>query len=128
MNLISIGHYKETNHGMGCDISIHEYLQKECPENIEKICAYLESGIPLIVSPGFSEDVINPEHVIPGGNSEFTDGTWIWPGDLSYYVREYLLKLPDFFLDHIAENNWTVPISDKDIDIESLVIDGIKLY
>lgn len=128
MNLKSVGHYNETRHGIGLDLSIHEFLQEECPERAEQICSYLDNGVLLIVSPGSSEDVITSGNSIPGGNSEFTDGTWIWPGDLSYYVRNYLLKLPDDFLNHIVDNNWVIPISDNDIDKETLVIDGVKLY
>ena len=59
----------------------------------------------FIVTPGVVEDVIDP----PKGNasvpSGYTDGIWLWPGDLVYYVENYNLKLPDDFVGTMRKNN-----------------------
>ena len=128
MNLRSVGHYKEMPHGAWSNLSIRDYINKENPEDAKKICAYLDAGIPLVVSPGVTEDVFEPGRSTGYTPAEFTDGTWVWPGDLSYYVRNYLLQLPYEFLAHIAHNDWVIPITDNDIDKQHIVVDGIELY
>jgi hypothetical protein len=37
-----------------------------------------------------------------------TDGAWVWPGVLPYYVAVYHLRLPDRFLRFAAEHNWKI--------------------
>lgn len=34
-----------------------------------------------------------------------TDGIWIWPGEISYYVKKYNLKLNEEFIQAMRENN-----------------------
>ena len=75
-----------------------------------------------------TEDVIKPEKGNAGVASEYTDGTWLWRGDLSYYVRNYKLKLPEEFIDDMIRNNWKVPVTTDSLDSDSLEIDGIKIY
>ena len=112
MNLKSVGYYTETNHGIYNGLSIHDIINLADPELIPQICEYLDSGIPLIVSPGCSEDVFDSTIHIPAGDNAYTDGFWIWPGDLSYYVSKYRLQIPDDFLQTMIRNNWTVPITE----------------
>ncbi|MBQ6637803.1 MAG: hypothetical protein IJH82_04020 [Lachnospiraceae bacterium] len=128
MKVNTVGYYKEMSEVKADANSIFDYIHKEEPENIEKICKYLDSGVALIVVPGVTEDVISPEKGNAGVASEYTDGTWLWRGDLSYYVRNYRLKLPDEFIDTMRKNNWMVPISSDNLDSDSLEIDGIKVY
>lgn len=35
------------------------------------------------------------------GDSEFSDGLWLWPGGLPHYVLEHAVRLPEEFLDHV---------------------------
>jgi len=37
-----------------------------------------------------------------------TDGTWVWPGVLAYYVAMYHLRLPQRFLRFAEDHNWTI--------------------
>ena len=41
-----------------------------------------------------------------------TDGVWIWPWELFYYVESFNVSLPDEFVAHARANNWLVPIID----------------
>ena len=38
-----------------------------------------------------------------------TDGKYIWPGDVAYYVLNYDLQLNKEFIDYMIEHEWTVP-------------------
>jgi len=128
MNLITIGYYNEMPHGNPTDPSIKDCIGKEDRSLVSKISAYLSSGIPLAVAPGIVNDVIDPDKGIAGTPTAYTDGTWVWPGDLAYYVTNYRLKLPDEFTGTMQNNNWTIPIKLEDIDFDSLTINGKPLF
>ena len=128
MNLITIGYYKEMPHGNQTDPSIKDFVGKEDKALAAKISSYLSSGISLAVTPGIVNDVIDPDKGIAGSPTAYTDGTWVWPGDLAYYVMNYRLKLPDEFTKTMQENNWTIPIKLEDIVFDSLTINSKPLF
>ena len=115
-------------HADETDPSITEFLGNRinCSEK-EKICNYLNSGIVLVACYGLSTDVINPKRGFSGCPSMLTDGIWVWPGDLAYYVSEYSLYLKDEFIDTMIANRWTISLNEKDIDYDNLLIEGKKL-
>jgi hypothetical protein len=43
-----------------------------------------------------------------------TDGTWVWPGVLPYYVAVYHLRLPARFLRFAEEHHWRIDPSSID--------------
>ena len=59
MNITSVGYFKEMLDGSPNDPSIKDYIDKGNESIIDKVCAYLNSGIPLIVSPGTVLDIID---------------------------------------------------------------------
>lgn len=59
---------------------------------------------------GAERDVLTGEVWIVGSGSLMTDGTRLWPVDLTHYVRRHHAALPQEFLDHIRANNYTVPV------------------
>ena len=124
----TVGFYKEMPHGGKSTDSILDNIYKENSSMVDSICCYLEKGIEFIVSPGIVNDVINPERGTAGDTSIYTDGKWIWPGDLSYYVRNYKLKLPDAFIDTMKSNNWKIPIKISNLDFNEIVVDGTKMF
>ncbi|MBE7071465.1 MAG: hypothetical protein E7383_01780 [Ruminococcaceae bacterium] len=128
MNIISQGYYKEMPHGEPTNPSIMDFIGKEDKSLIDNICSYLESGVPLATTPGVVDDIINPDRGVIGTPTALTDGTWVWPGDLSYYVKTYKLKLSDEFIQTMKDNNWKIPITLEDIDLDSLTIDGISPF
>jgi hypothetical protein len=38
-----------------------------------------------------------------------TDGRWVWPRDLAYYVGSYHLALPSEFVEHMRIGSWNPP-------------------
>lgn len=61
MKVKTIGYYKERPDGEKTTHSIYDFINKGDKNRIDDICRYLESGIPVVVSPGCVEDVIDPE-------------------------------------------------------------------
>jgi hypothetical protein len=127
MKLKTVGYYKEMSQGRETDDSIYNFIYKGNPDENAKICQYLESGVEFIVSPGVTYDVINPDNGTSGIASSYSDGTWLWPGDLSYYVKKYNIKLPDEFISTMRKSNWIVPIRLEDMNYDEIIIDGIKM-
>lgn len=114
------GYYKEMPHGDETDPSIMDSINRTITEK-EKICNYLENGEVLAACSRIVTDIITPEKGIIGAPDDMTDGVYLWPADLAYYVNEYNLKLPDEFIAHMKNNNWTVP-NDIVIDYDDIEV------
>ena len=128
MNIKTQGYFKEMPHGNSTCPSIKDYIGKEDISLIEKICTYLTSGVAIAVSPGVVHDVIDPDKGVAGSPTAFTDGTWVWPGDLAYYVKNYRLKLADEFVKTMQDNNWMINLTLEDIDFDTLMIDNKPVF
>lgn len=127
MNLTSVGYFKEMFDGSPSDPSIKDYVNKGTSSLIDKICAYLDNGVPLIVSPGTALDVIDEAKGVAGSPSILTDGKWAWSGVLSYYVKNYNIQLNDEFIETMIENGWKIPVCEKEFDYSSILLDGMSL-
>lgn len=127
MNLTSVGYFKEMFDGSPSDPSIKDYVNKGTSSLIDKICAYLDNGVPLIVSPGTALDVNDEAKGVAGSPSILTDGKWAWSGVLSYYVKNYNIQLNDEFIETMIENGWKIPVCEKEFDYSSILLDGMSL-
>ena len=54
----------------------------------------------------FQEFVSDPRKRHP--HIMLTDGTWVWPGALLYYVATYHVRLPEGFRAHAAASDWRI--------------------
>jgi hypothetical protein len=83
-----------------------------------KIVCYLKSGVCALEELGCSycrfEDG-PPDREM--GCVELSDGVYIWPEGLAIYIERYHIRLPDEFIRHMAENNFTIP---KDLDAKAI--------
>lgn len=127
MDLTSVGYFREMLDGSPSDPSIRDYINKGAHNSIERICAYLDSGLPLIVTPGVTVDIIDENKGIAGSPSVLTDGKWAWSGVLSYYVRNYNLKLDSAFIETMKSYDWRIPIREDELDYSSILLDGNPL-
>lgn len=127
MNLRTIGYYKEMPQGKDTDPSIYDAVGKGDALLIEKICKYLDNGTVLVVSPGVTTDIIEDTDWAVGTGSACTDGRWLWPDDLSYYVRKYNIALPKAFLDTMHDNEWENPGKNLTIGNDNIMINGIEI-
>ncbi len=127
VKLTSVGYFKEMLDGSPSDPSIKDYVNKGTSSLIDKICAYLDNGVPLIVSPGTALDVIDEAKGVAGSPSILTDGKWAWSGVLSYYVKNYNIQLNDEFIETMIENGWKIPVCEKEFDYSSILLDGMSL-
>jgi hypothetical protein len=89
--------------------SIQDSLASDAYSDQEEITNYLRAGHEIITVMGSSQDVLSPGERILGGDSIYTDGDWLWRGDLWFYVRTHHVLLPDDFLTHIRSTGHSMP-------------------
>ena len=75
-----------------------------------KVLAYLNKGIAISASPEsiYAIKIIDPMETCIGGNGMYTDGIWIWPSYLSFYVEYFNLRLEEEFYLHMKTNKFEV--------------------
>ncbi len=69
---------------------------------------YLEQGEVIAAASQWVDDLLDVSAKRICQYSIRTDGAWVWPSSLAYYVRQYHVKLPAEFLNHMAANDWIV--------------------
>ena len=123
MTLTKVGFYKEMPHAENTDPSILDCIHKaDYSDETAQICSYLKNGTIYIACCGVCYDVIDQEKGVAGVPSLLTDGVWIWPGDLAYYVENYNLNLPANFIDHMKANRWSNSLTSDMLNDEDIVI------
>ncbi|WP_264552147.1 hypothetical protein [Flavobacterium sp. N2038] len=109
-----IGVIKEYNHELS-DKRFHDYKTGFNYHDKEKILNYLKNGTPIAVTMHIVHSLIKDDNSIIGGVSYLTDGYWIWPSYLYFYVDTVSIELPLDFLNSISKNKETKLISDAKI-------------
>jgi hypothetical protein len=78
-------------------------------EDKSNITQYLRSGVQvgtvMVVEQDFSCDP--PKTLGPVWLQ--SDGKWIWPHSLAYYVDKYNVALPTEFIEDMRKSRWAVP-------------------
>ncbi len=75
----------------------------------DEIVQYLNSGVDAGVAMIVEHDYLQEPPVALGEATLKTDGEWVWPASLTYYVREYHISLPQDFVEKMQINGWSVP-------------------
>jgi hypothetical protein len=123
--------------------TIRSLVCEQAHDEESTILRYLQQGVfgCFYPDPGLAQDVISPgtrvEKRLPlkalgvgsGGTSAsidpsavLTDGVWLWPSVLAYYVAKYHLVLDPDFIQHAKANNWTV--NESEVRLEDLSFDA----
>ena len=126
--LIKKGFFTEMNLGFSVDISIKNYAFKNNDKVLaKKICDYLKKGTVIAACFGISKDIFD-ENKVSGDQSLLTDGKYVWPNNLAYYVEEYGVEIDNEFLEFMIKNNWTNSFSASDLQNMNVYIDGQKIF
>jgi len=75
-------------------------------------------GLAPSATPGAASTSIDPSSVL-------TDGTWLWPGVLVYYLARYHVRLDPEFVDHARVRSWT--IKQSEVKLDDLCWDAFRL-
>jgi hypothetical protein len=109
MKLRQLGFFRELHHGKPEGPSLVESVQQKADYDTAAIVSYLRSASIWYNHLGIVHDVLNSSHPRIGAAHIHTDGIWIWPEDLAYYVEHYNVALPSDFLDHVKLRMYRPP-------------------
>ncbi|MEU0728020.1 hypothetical protein [Streptomyces sp. NPDC006140] len=92
--------------------SVRDFIADAAYIDEREIVQYLLSGYDLFSVMGSSEDVLGSDETITGADSIYSDGEWVWRGDLWFYVRTHHICLPHEFLERIRSFGHAMPAED----------------
>ena len=83
-----IGFFRKLPH---CDTNGPSWpgFSRRAEDDEAAIVRYLAENPVLAMSGSVVHDVIDPLDPVAGRSAVRTDGEWIWPDDLAYYVANY---------------------------------------
>lgn len=119
--LVPVGFYRELRGGEPHQPSLRQAVRSTAMPDVVDVIKYLKAGKVLIATAGPVRDVLAPELGLIGPPPHVvTDGTYAWPAILAYYVERHNVHLPQVFVAHMANRDWSVP---SGIDVQGLDID-----
>lgn len=102
MALLRAGFFRELRHGDSDGPSLREAVDTGKGSDDETIGAYLRAGNILAATAMPVDDVLDATKTNIADLTLMTDGTWLWPSDLGYYVETYGVVVPAELRDHIV--------------------------
>jgi hypothetical protein len=109
MKLQRIGYFRELCHGDLDGPSLRDSVQQQANYDVKSVANYLRTAPVLYAHFGLVQDILNPSHSYIGSANIRTDGVWIWPEDLAYYMEHYNIALPLDFLEHVKLRRYQSP-------------------
>jgi hypothetical protein len=86
------------------------------PETAAAVAVYLRSGQVFAASPMRSRDLLDTSVKLES-LEYLTDGDWVWPSDLIYYVENYRVAVPNEFVARALDRGEVAkPISQATLD------------
>lgn len=79
------------------------------PQELDDVLAYLENAPVVLAARSFATDAFKPDATPSVPLSFHTDGTWVWPGGVAYYLRNHHVPPVPQLVQHIRDNDYTVP-------------------
>jgi len=106
MALRRAGFFRELRHGDPVGPSLLEQRGGIAAADSARVARYLSGGSVLATTGRFVDDWLEPSNASIAPLNVRTDGAWVWPGDLQFYVERYGVALPEEFLQHMAVHEW----------------------
>ena len=121
MKLKRYGFFEELPHGDsdGGRLSSLRGAAHYDDAQLHRIVRYLNRCTLFVACPGLVTDVLVTGSTPLCAPHLLTDGDWVWPADLAYYVEKHLVPIPAAMLQAMERNDWTPPDA---IDIASLEV------
>ena len=98
---------------------LRDYVNDIAQEHEEEIARYLETAPSYSAMGKVVGDVLDPGANVVLFPGKRTDGVFVWPAEIAYYVRRYHLRLPNELVERMASLNWQPP-TDEQIDWKQL--------
>lgn len=107
--MLQAGFFRELRHGSPDGPSLQGCRREEGDPDEGMVASYLESGQTLAVRVSSVHDYFDATRKAASHLAIMTDGTWAWPCDLAYYLREYHVELPADFVAHMRQCSFRQP-------------------
>lgn len=120
MQVRHVGFFSDLPHGIPSEPTLRSAIGGDPFDDEVKLIEYLVNGALFIASPGIVRDILSEQAPVIGSADILTDGVWVWPRDLAYYVRQYQVRLPNDFVEHARTHHWMIP---PDIPVETLTFE-----
>jgi hypothetical protein len=103
-----IGFFRELD-GYTDGPSLRDAVRSEPQADEENLARYLAAASVLATTGHQVHDVLDPgrERVAP--EAVLTDGEFVWPADLAYYVATYHVVVPDDLVAGARARSWSPP-------------------
>ena len=82
------------------------------PDDVHDLLGYLDAAPLAGPARGYDVDRMDPEGRPSVPVAFHTDGTWIWPAAVNFYLREHDVPPESELVDHIARHRFEVPLVD----------------
>lgn len=119
MTISRAGFFRELPHGLPDGESLRAAVASAHggrPDE-EQLLDHLWGNTVLAATAALVDDVIDPSATGVAPLEMVTDGTWVWPRDLAYYVQRYHVTVPLPFSLHLELSGWRQPaLSPDDLD------------
>ncbi|MFD0199447.1 MULTISPECIES: TNT domain-containing protein [Saccharothrix] len=79
------------------------------PQERDEVLAYLENAPVVLAARSYGPDALKPDATPSVPLSFHTDGTWVWPGGVAYYLRHHHVPPVPQLVQHIRDNGYAVP-------------------
>ncbi|GAA3635140.1 hypothetical protein GCM10022223_61920 [Kineosporia mesophila] len=109
MNISRAGFFRELPHGDPNGESLREAVERDTDQDTAKLLRYLEGNVVLAATAALVDDVLDHTARAVAPLELVTDGAWVWPRDLAYYVEKYDAAVPATFILHLELRNWVQP-------------------
>nr|CEL15154.1 hypothetical protein [Kibdelosporangium sp. MJ126-NF4] len=77
----------------------------------DAILSFLDNGRVVLSSRGYTADLLHPERESLVPMAFLTDGRWVWPAAVAYYLRQHGIALAPDFVQHIRSSGYRPPKS-----------------
>ncbi len=83
------------------------------PTERDRVLDYLAAAPVVLAARSHDSDVLDPDRPPSVPLTFRTDGTWVWPGAVAYYLREHDVAPDPEFLAHLRARHYAVPEVDE---------------
>ncbi len=107
-----------------------KYVSRELvpQEELARVLDYLEKAPIVLAARGYENDEKDPSRGANVPMTFHTDGEWIWPGAVAYYLRTHEIPPEADLLAHIRERGFELPeIDDHTRDVAVSIITGAPM-
>lgn len=83
-----------------------------------RVLNYIDNGhlYGSVVGQAAWDPFTTPHSKLVDETKMLTDGKWVWPSSLTYFVRMYDILIPSEFVEHMEANSWIPPAPADDVN------------